>query len=143
MVEWRNVKIPDISGTQDEILACWGWRDESPLAHYNVKTWFWPPPGQLTVPSSIETSMTFPAIEVLVSQPQDQWLKETAERYFGSVDNAPPMPDKQLLCFENLFYGEFSLGAGVSRHFCAYSAPTSTSTLPTPRALPRRPGHAR
>lgn len=107
MVEWRDVKIPDKPGTQSEVLACWGWRDESPLARYNIKAWFWPPPGQLTVPSSIETSMTFPAIEVLVSQPQNQWLEETAKRYFGSVENAPPMPDQQMLCFENLFYGKW------------------------------------
>lgn len=106
LVEWRDVKIGDTAGTQSETLSCWGWRDESPLARYNIKTWFWPPPGQLTVPSSIETSMTFPAIEVLVSQEQTKWLEETAERYFGSMDNAPPLPDKQLLCFENLFYGE-------------------------------------
>jgi len=104
MVEWRDVKIPDIPGTADEQLSCWGWRNEEPLHRYNVKTAFWPPPGQLTVPSSIETSMTFPAIEVLVSQNWDGWLKETAERYFGSVQAAPPFPDKRLLCFENLFY---------------------------------------
>ncbi|KAL8287015.1 hypothetical protein RQP46_004021 [Phenoliferia psychrophenolica] len=104
MVEWRNVKIPDVPGTRHEKLSCWGWRDERPLARYNVHTDFWPPPGQLTVPSSIETSMTFPAIEVLVSQSQDTWLKETAIRYFGSVEKAPAFPDSQLLCFENLFY---------------------------------------
>ncbi|KAM0753610.1 hypothetical protein T439DRAFT_322506 [Meredithblackwellia eburnea MCA 4105] len=104
LVEWKNVKIPDVPGVQKEQLSCWGWRDERPLARYSVHTDFWPPPGQLTVPSSIETSMTFPAIEVLVSQPQDGWLVDTAKRYFGSVENAPPFPDKQLLCFDNLFY---------------------------------------
>ena len=80
MVEWSRVKIPDIPGTLPEKLSCWGWRDERPLERYNVHTDFWPPPGQLTVPSSIETSMTFPAIEVLVSQSQDRWLTETAIR---------------------------------------------------------------
>ncbi|KAK4046915.1 hypothetical protein OIO90_006397 [Microbotryomycetes sp. JL221] len=104
MVEWKDVKIGDMAGTQKETLSCWGWRDQSPLERYNIKTWYWPPPGQLTVPSSIETSMTFPAIEVLSSKDNSDWLQETAKRYFGSMENAPDVPDKQLLCFENLFY---------------------------------------
>ncbi|BGP43443.1 hypothetical protein JCM10449v2_007478 [Rhodotorula kratochvilovae] len=104
MVEWREVKIPDITGTQAEALSCWGWRDERPLERYNIKTSFWPFPGQLQVPSSIETSITFPGIEVLASQDNTPWLRETADRFYGGVDNAPAFPDQQLLCFENLFY---------------------------------------
>ncbi|KAK4047501.1 hypothetical protein OIV83_005414 [Microbotryomycetes sp. JL201] len=114
MVEWRDVKIGDMAGTQKETLSCWGWRDQAPLDRYNVKTWYWPPPGQLTVPSSIETSMTFPAIEVLSSKDNTEWLEETAKRYFGSMENAPAVPDKQLLCFENLFYGKFQLNGVCS-----------------------------
>lgn len=107
IVEWRNVKIPDIAGTKPEVLSCWGWRESSelpPLKRYNVETHFWPPPGPLTVPSSLETSMTFPAIEVLVSQPRTEWLSGVAERTYGSAAATPPYPDEQLLCFENLFY---------------------------------------
>ncbi|BGP11357.1 hypothetical protein OF846_005074 [Rhodotorula toruloides] len=104
LVQWKDVKIPDITGTQPEELSCWGWRDERPLARYNVKTHFWPFPGQLQVPSSAETSITFPGIEVLASQDNTPWLKESATRLHGSRDNSPPFPDKQLLCFEDLFY---------------------------------------
>ncbi|GAA5998968.1 O-fucosyltransferase family protein [Rhodotorula paludigena] len=104
MVQWRDVKIPDITGTQAESLSCWGWRDERPLERYNIKTSFWPFPGQLQVPSSIETSITFPGIEVLASQDNTPWLRETADRFYGGVDNAPAFPDQQLMCFENLFY---------------------------------------
>ncbi|GAA5864144.1 hypothetical protein JCM8547_005151 [Rhodosporidiobolus lusitaniae] len=104
MVRWQDVKIPDITGTQQEVLSCWGWRDERPLERYNIKTHFWPFPGQLQVPSSIETSITFPGIEVLSSQDNTPWLTETANRFFAGVENAPPFPDKQLMCFENLFY---------------------------------------
>lgn len=104
MVQWRDVKIPDITGTQSESLSCWGWRDERPLERYNIKTSFWPFPGQLQVPSSIETSITFPGIEVLASQDNTPWLRETADRFYGGVDNAPAFPDQQLMCFENLFY---------------------------------------
>ncbi|BGP20070.1 hypothetical protein JCM10213v2_008205 [Rhodosporidiobolus nylandii] len=104
MVQWHDVKIPDITGTQQEVLSCWGWRDERPLERYNIKTHFWPFPGQLQVPSSIETSITFPGIEVLASQDNTPWLTETAQRFFAGTDNAPPFPDQQLMCFENLFY---------------------------------------
>ncbi|GAA5821108.1 hypothetical protein JCM11251_001968 [Rhodosporidiobolus azoricus] len=104
MVRWQDVKIPDITGTQSEVLSCWGWRDERPLERYNIKTHFWPFPGQLQVPSSIETSITFPGIEVLSSQDNTPWLTETANRFFAGVENAPPFPDQQLMCFENLFY---------------------------------------
>ncbi|GAA6008208.1 hypothetical protein JCM10207_000039 [Rhodosporidiobolus poonsookiae] len=104
MVQWHDVKIPDITGTQSEVLSCWGWRDERPLERYNIKTHFWPFPGQLQVPSSIETSITFPGIEVLASQDNSPWLTETANRFFAGVENAPPFPDQQLMCFENLFY---------------------------------------
>ncbi|GAA6037647.1 hypothetical protein JCM8097_006160 [Rhodosporidiobolus ruineniae] len=104
MVRWQDVKIPDITGTQKEVLSCWGWRDERPLERYNIETKFWPFPGQLQVPSSIETSITFPGIEVLASQDNTPWLTETANRFFAGVENAPPFPDQQLMCFENLFY---------------------------------------
>ncbi|GAA5988093.1 hypothetical protein JCM11641_000901 [Rhodosporidiobolus odoratus] len=104
MVQWQDVKIPDITGTQSEVLSCWGWRDERPLERYNVKTHFWPFPGQLQVPSSIETSITFPGIEVLSSQDNTPWLIETANRFFAGTEHAPPFPDQQLMCFENLFY---------------------------------------
>lgn len=91
-------------------MSCWGWHDEQSLGKYSIKEWFWPPPGQLTVPSSIETSMTFPAIKVLSSQPQLQreWINETATKLWGGLDKAPcPPPDQQVLCFDNLFYGLF------------------------------------
>ncbi|GAA6052624.1 hypothetical protein JCM3770_006408 [Rhodotorula araucariae] len=104
MVEWREVKIPDITGTQVESLSCWGWKDERPLRRYNIQTHFWPFPGQLQVPSSIETSITFPGIEVLASQDNTPWLRETAVRLHGSIENAPAFPDQQLMCFENLFF---------------------------------------
>lgn len=103
-IEWKDIKHHDTPGTEREKLSCWGWRDPRPLARYNVHTDFWPYPGQLTVPSSIESSMTFPAIEVLVSQPQTKWLTAKSKEYFGSVEKAPAFPDSQLLCFENLFY---------------------------------------
>lgn len=102
MVEWKSVKTADTSETEPEQLSCWGWRDEGALHRYNIKTNFWPPPGQLTIPSGAETAMTFPAIEVLESQPQTQWLTRSANKYYGSVANAPPFPDDQLLCFESL-----------------------------------------
>ncbi|KAM0749751.1 hypothetical protein T439DRAFT_326630 [Meredithblackwellia eburnea MCA 4105] len=104
VVDWRNVKLMDSQETEEEQLSCWGWRNERPLERLGIQTDFYPPPGQLSVPSSVETSMTFPAIEVLVSQNQKDWLEETAVRYYGSLDNAPPYPDQQLLCFENLYY---------------------------------------
>ncbi|GAA5904565.1 hypothetical protein JCM5296_005236, partial [Sporobolomyces johnsonii] len=104
IVRWQDVKIPDAVGTQPEVLSCWGWRDERALERYNVKTHFWPFPGQLQVPSSIETSITFPGIEVLASQDNTPWLMDFANRSFGSIENAPPFPDQQLMCFENLFY---------------------------------------
>ncbi|KAI5479142.1 hypothetical protein MNV49_004002 [Pseudohyphozyma bogoriensis] len=104
IVEWADTKIPDVPGTEPEKLSCWGWRDDRPLQRYNTHTDFWPPPGQLTVPSSIETAMTFPAMEVLVSQDQTQWLTDKANEFFGGVQNAPAFPDEQVLCFENLFF---------------------------------------
>ncbi|KPV73445.1 uncharacterized protein RHOBADRAFT_55183 [Rhodotorula graminis WP1] len=104
MVQWHDVKIPDVTGTQSESLSCWGWGDERPLERYNVKTHFWPFPGQLQIPSSIETSITFPGIEVLASQDNSPWLRDTVEKKYGSLDKAPAFPDQQLLCFENLFY---------------------------------------
>lgn len=104
MVQWRDVKIPDITGSQSESLSCWGWGDERPLERYNIKTHFWPFPGQLQIPSSIETSITFPGIEVLASQDNTPWLRETVEKKYGSLDKAPAFPDQQLMCFENLFY---------------------------------------
>jgi len=104
MVQWHDVKIPDVTGTQSESLSCWGWGDERPLERYNVKTHFWPFPGQLQIPSSIETSITFPGIEVLASQDNSPWLRDTVEKKYGSLDKAPAFPDQQLMCFENLFY---------------------------------------
>ncbi|GAA5969061.1 hypothetical protein JCM21900_005771 [Sporobolomyces salmonicolor] len=91
-------------GTQPEVLSCWGWRDERALERYNVKTHFRPFPGQLQVPSSTETSITFPRIEVLASQDNTAYLTDFANRSFGSIENAPPFPNQQLMCFENLFY---------------------------------------
>ncbi|KAK4691290.1 hypothetical protein P7C70_g9386, partial [Phenoliferia sp. Uapishka_3] len=119
LVEWSNVKIADIPGTKPEKLSCWGWHDERLLQRYNVHTDFWPPPGQLTVPSSISTSMTFPAIEVLASQSQDEWLTSMAIKYFGSTSNAPAFPDQQLLCFDNLFYvpSTHFVDGAVDRHY--------------------------
>ncbi|GAA5844319.1 hypothetical protein JCM9279_001767 [Rhodotorula babjevae] len=105
MVQWHDVKIPDVTGTRSESLSCWGWGDERPLEErYNIKTHFWPFPGQLQIPSSIETSITFPGIEVLASQDNSPWLRDTVEKKYGSLDKAPAFPDQQLMCFENLFY---------------------------------------
>ncbi|SCZ89830.1 BZ3500_MvSof-1268-A1-R1_Chr1-3g01604 [Microbotryum saponariae] len=104
IMEWQEVKIPLETGTSPEKLSCWGWQDNAPLKGYNVQTFFWPPPGQLTVPSSIQTSMSFPAMEVLASQSNRKWLDESAQRIYGGWENAPDPPDTKLMCFENLFY---------------------------------------
>ncbi|SCV68133.1 BQ2448_254 [Microbotryum intermedium] len=106
IMEWQEVKIPLETGTTPEKLSCWGWQDSAPLKGYNIQTFFWPPPGQLTVPSSIQTSMSFPAMEVLASQSNRQWLDESAQRLYGGWENAPDPPDTKLMCFENLFYGQ-------------------------------------
>ncbi|GAA5993214.1 hypothetical protein JCM10908_004510 [Rhodotorula pacifica] len=104
LVQWRDVKIPDIRGTQQEQLSCWGWKDSRALSRYNVKTDFWPYPGQLQTPVSTETSITFPGIEVLALQDNTKWLEETAPRTFPDEATRPPYPDRQLMCFDNLFY---------------------------------------
>lgn len=113
MVEWQQVKLRDVPGTPEEILSCWGWNNVQDLAKYNIKTWFWPPPSPLTVDvgrtgpaGASPLNMTFPAIEHLVSRDQDQWLSEVSVDKFRGLENAPPRPERQLLCFDNLFYGE-------------------------------------
>ncbi|GAA6026499.1 hypothetical protein JCM8202_002917 [Rhodotorula sphaerocarpa] len=104
LVQWRDVKIPDIRGTQQEQLSCWGWKNTRPLSRYNIKTDFWPYPGQLQTPVSSETSITFPGIEVLALQDNSKWLDEAAARTFPDEARRPPPPDRQMMCFENLFY---------------------------------------
>lgn len=104
LVQWRDVKIPDIRGTQQEQLSCWGWKDTRALSRYNIKTDFWPYPGQLQTPVSTETAITFPGIEVLALQDNTKWLEETASRTFPDEATRPSWPDRQLMCFENLFY---------------------------------------
>lgn len=104
LVQWRDVKIPDMRGTQQEQLSCWGWRDTRALSRYNIKTDFWPYPGQLQTPVSTETSITFPGIEVLALQDNSKWLEETARRTFPDEATRPPFPDQQVMCFDNLFY---------------------------------------
>ncbi|GAA5877500.1 hypothetical protein JCM3774_005890 [Rhodotorula dairenensis] len=105
LVQWRDVKIPDIRGTQQEQLSCWGWKDSRALARYNIKTDFWPYPGQLQTPVSTETSITFPGIEVLALQDNSKWLAESAApKTFPDEATRPPYPDRQVMCFDNLFY---------------------------------------
>lgn len=121
MVEWQEVKIRDIPGTPEETLSCWGWVNVQDLTKYHIKTWFWPPPSPLTVEIGLDgterssLNMTFPAIEHLVSRAQDSWLDEVSKEKFGGVANAPPRPEQQLLCFDNLFYGE-SASVCSARH---------------------------
>lgn len=104
LVQWRDVKIPDMRGTQQEQLSCWGWRDTRALSRYNIQTDFWPYPGQLQTPVSTETSITFPGIEVLALQDNSKWLDETTRRTFPDEATRPPFPDRQVMCFDNLFY---------------------------------------
>ncbi|GEM10965.1 hypothetical protein Rt10032_c13g4982 [Rhodotorula toruloides] len=41
---------------------------------------------------------------LLASQDNTPWLKDSATRLHSSLDNSHPYPQKQLRCFENLFY---------------------------------------
>ncbi|KAK4701045.1 hypothetical protein P7C70_g5191, partial [Phenoliferia sp. Uapishka_3] len=98
-IEWRSVKSP--SGT-DEQLSCWGWRDEAPLSRYSIRTDFFPPPSQSAAPVDSSTSLTISDIEQLSKESPSVWLAHTVGRYYEGV--APPFPDQQLLCFDNLYY---------------------------------------
>ncbi|GAA5875116.1 hypothetical protein JCM16303_005015 [Sporobolomyces ruberrimus] len=107
VLSWNDVKLVDTIGTQPELLSCWGAREkgeDEPLARYNIKTDFWPFPEEYRVMSSIENSITFPNIELLNSRDQTPWLTEFSQKTFGSVQQAPPFPDPNLLCLENTFY---------------------------------------
>lgn len=107
MAEWRDVKTTNSSvSTEKEHLGCWGhstWSNH-PLALYRTQTSFWPFPEQLQSKYSVETSITFAGIDVLNSGDNSDWLQKKIYDWFGSIEKAPPLPDRQLLCFQNLFY---------------------------------------
>jgi len=111
IVEWREIKVnerdpeggADVKKMPWETLSCWGWAaNYQPLGMYHVNTSFWPPPEYLTVQSSIERSMTPPAIEVLLSQSHEGWLKDISRSWFHN--DPPPRPDERIFCFQHLFY---------------------------------------
>ena len=107
MAEWRDVMTTNSSSsTEKGELACWGhstWSN-NPLALYNTQTWFWPFPEQLQSKYFVETSITFAGIDVLNSGDNTEWLMSKVKSWFGSIEKSPPLPDRHLLCFQNLFY---------------------------------------
>ena len=126
VTEWSKVKLSKESGPETERLSCWGSRpfdDWDPLAEYRIKTTFWPPPTQLfvisllveladaddrcdcrTVQAYDSRALSFPAIEVLVSSDQTEWLQSVQQEVIGSTATIPDEPDSQVLCISNLFY---------------------------------------
>lgn len=107
VTEWSKVKMQKIDGPVAESLSCWGNRpypEWDPLAEYKIRTTFWPPPKQLTVQAYDSRALSFPAIEVLVSSDQTEYLQSVQQEVIGSTATLPDIPDQQVLCISNLFY---------------------------------------
>jgi len=110
--EWADVTTTakQSTSTEQAQLGCWGhskWYAK-PLERYNTQTTFWPFPPALQNKwiTYKETSITFAGIEVLTHDSNKEWIDSKVAAGFGVVDNAPPppLPDQQLLCFQNLYY---------------------------------------
>lgn len=108
IAEWRDVKTLNTSrSTVHEQIGCWGdGGNEAPVVRYDVETRFWPVPSELRTKFGIEPTLTYSGVEVIDSDNKTvtAWLDSKVRQWFGSTEVAPRLPDRHLLCFQNLFY---------------------------------------
>ncbi|GJN93299.1 hypothetical protein Rhopal_006346-T1 [Rhodotorula paludigena] len=107
-IEATNVSIVEFSDAKSktaalpEDISCWGpaWNRQPFLADYKTTMHSWPFPPNLA--DGRKTS--FQAIEVLAASDHAAWLDSHAQAEYGGLETAPPRPEAQLLCFQNVYY---------------------------------------
>ncbi|GAA5896257.1 hypothetical protein JCM5296_002928 [Sporobolomyces johnsonii] len=105
IVNWWDVKNVTSPEREHDMLSCWGYRNERRLENYAIETHTWPIPPPFPIYWSMEASITFPGVELLAMTDYTMYLKGQRDRlYPDKTIAAPPFPDPQILCFENLFY---------------------------------------
>ncbi|GAA5921004.1 hypothetical protein JCM1841_003252 [Sporobolomyces salmonicolor] len=105
IVNWWDVKNITSPERAHDMLSCWGYRNERRLENYGIETHTWPVPHPFPIYWSMEASITFPGVELLTMSDHTKFLEGQRNRlYPDQTVTAPPFPDPQILCFENLFY---------------------------------------
>ncbi|GAA6013732.1 hypothetical protein JCM11491_005078 [Sporobolomyces phaffii] len=113
LAEWRELKSTDsttspVSIARHERLGCWGevHGTHEPLVRYDTETSFWPVPPALRTTFGVEPTTTYAGIEAVMAYDSNvtAWLDSRISQWFETVDRAPPLPNRHLACFDNLFY---------------------------------------
>jgi len=67
---------------------------------------FWPVPNHLRTKFGVEPTITYSGIDTIDSNNKTvtAWLDSKLTQWFGTRETHPPLPDRHLLCFQNLFY---------------------------------------
>ncbi|GAA5958336.1 hypothetical protein JCM3765_004797 [Sporobolomyces pararoseus] len=108
IAEWKDLKTLNTSkSTEWEEIGCWGEGGNfRPVSRYNTQTTLWPIPIHLRTKFGIEPTTTYSGIQTIDSNNRSvsDWINSKVTQWFKTVENAPPLPDRHLLCFQNLFY---------------------------------------